>query len=159
MVAQTRSEELALAAGKRYRRPLIAAIGSTVLAELLIFVIWGLLLYPGGDLGTMLMWTVGFCGVGMGAVVGSLLVLFVVDRLSGAAAILATSAIYTLVPGVACNLLCYQLDTNYFQYFGGGDTPWLFLGSGLLNSSLGGAAVGWGLFTKRGRQVLASLGL
>lgn len=144
---------------RRYRRPLILGIGASVLAEFTIFLVWGVILYPEGDLVAKLLWTVLFCGVGMGSAVGALLVLLVVDRLEGVAAIAASSALSLLVLGVACNLLCFRLDAHYFHYFGAVDSPALFIGNGLVMSGLGGAAAGWLMFTERGRRQLRRVGL
>ncbi|GEM_PF-795520 len=144
---------------QRYRRPLLLGIAASVLAESVIFVVWGLILFPDGNVLTKLLWTVGFCGLGMGSTIGALLVLLVVDRLDGPAAIAATSVLSALVLGVACNLLCYNLDRHYFHYFGGGDTPALFLINGVLMASLGGALIGWLLFTPGGRRRLDRLGI
>jgi hypothetical protein len=139
-------------ARRRYIRPLKLSIAASVLGESVIFVVWGVLLYPGGELLHKLLWTVLFCGVGMGAALGALLVLFVVDRLEGAAAVLVTAGLSAGVLGVACNLLCLQLD-RHFHYFGGADNAPLFLVNGVLMASLGGAVVGWLCFTPRGRRV------
>lgn len=43
----------------------------------------------------------------------------------------------------ACNLLCCQLDTHYFRYFGGAESPVLFIINGVVMSIIGGAIVGW----------------
>lgn len=146
-------------AGHRYRRPIVVSIIGSMLAEVVIFVVWGVVLYPGGDLTAKFLWSVVFCGVGMGSVVAAVLVLFVVDRFDGARAIAATALVSTVVLGGVCNALCYRLDTHVFHYFGGRESPLGFLGGGAVLASVGGVATGWLLFTERGKAFLERVGL
>ena len=143
----------------RYLRPLTVAIAGSVLAEAAIFVVWGIILYLGGSLLTKFLWTIVFCGMGMGSALGSILALFVVDRVDGWVAVAITSLLSAAVLGLGCNVLCYQLDTHYFHFFGGSDSPVLFIGSGIVMATVGGAAGGWLMFTRRGRRCLTRLGL
>lgn len=145
--------------GKRFRRPLILGIAGSMAAELVIFVVWGLILYPAGDPLVKFLWTVVFCGMSMGAVVGAMIVVFVVDRLDGAAAIAATAMTAAVVLGGACNTLCYRLDAHYFHYFGGEQNPVLFIINGVVMAAIGGAGIGALMFTARGRAWLERVGL
>ena len=98
---------------KRYRRPLVLAIAGSVFSEAVNFVVWALILYPQGSLlAKKLLWTIVLCGLGTGSVVGAAIVLFVVDRLEGAAAIAATSLLSATLLGGGCDVLCYQLDSH-----------------------------------------------
>jgi len=137
----------------RYLRPLWLVTALTVSAELIIFLIWGVWLYPDGNLLYKFLWAVVFCGIGMGAVVGMMLNMIVVDRWQGWKAIAATTAISIVVLGVICDTLCLSLD-NVFGYFGGAENPALFLGNGLIMSAIGGLVVGYLLFTQKGEAWL-----
>lgn len=143
----------------RYRRPLVLCLLGAMLSEIGIFLVFGLLMYPGGDWLAKFLWTVVFCGVGMGAVLGAAINLFVLDRLSGWNAVLATTAWSIALLGIGCNLLCYRLDANYFEYFGGQDNAALFLGNGVAMSAIGGFVAGWLLFSTPGKRLLTRLGL
>lgn len=137
---------------RRYLRPLRLAILFSVLGESTIFVVWGLLLYPEGNVPKKFLWTIVFCGLGMGGALGSLVALLVVDRLSGWRAVAATVSLSTPVLGVGCNLLCLELD-QHFLYFGGAENSPLFIWDGVVMSAVGGAALGWLCFTEAGSCV------
>lgn len=143
-------------ARERYLRPIKLGIALSVLGESVIFVVWGLVLYPEGSVVNKLLWTVLFCGVGMGSAVGATVSLLVVDRLEGWKAVAATTAASVLMLGVACDLLCLQLD-RHFLYFGGTEDMGLFLGGGLAMSTVGGVIVGWACFLPSGRAAYARL--
>lgn len=128
----------------------------SMFGELLILIIFGMILYPAGSLWYKFLWTMVFCGVGMGATVGAMLDLFVVERLSGWPAILATLFLYVLVLGIACDVLCLHLDLSH-QWFGGGEHPTLFIVNGILMSAIGGLLVGFLLFTKTGSRLFKKL--
>lgn len=143
---------------KEYLRPIKLAIFFSVLAEAIIFVVWGLILYPEGNLLHKFLWTIVFCGLGMGATTGAFISLFVVGRWNGVKAILATAAISTVLLGFLCNLLCYKLDMH-FDYFGGPETPELFIWNGLVMAFIAGALVGYLLFTNAGKNILDKIGI
>ena len=84
--------------------------------------------------------------------------MFVVGILKGGQAIVATAIISGILLGLFCNFLCFNLDM-YFNYFGGADTPKLFIWNGITMSVLGGAFGGWLLFTERGLEWLKKAGL
>lgn len=138
---------------KDYLRPLKLSILFSVFGELLIFLIWGVFLYPEGDLLHKFIWTVVFCGFGMGSAIGALIVLLIVGKMRGFLAILFSMLLSMILLGILCNFLCHSLDMH-FGYFGGEDTPALFLFSGFVSSALGGGLVGWLCFTDRGNEVL-----
>lgn len=141
---------------ERYLRPIKLGIALSVLGESVIFVVWGLVLYPEGSVLNKLLWTVLFCGVGMGSAVGAAVSLLVVDRLEGWKAVAATTVLSVLLLGVACDLLCLQLD-RHFLYFGGAEDMWFFLGNGLAMAAVGGLAVGWACFVPAGQEAYARL--
>lgn len=135
------------AARERYLRPIKLSIALSVLSEAVIFVVWGLILYPEGSIINKLLWTVVFCGLGMGSAVGALVALLVVDRLSGLPALIATTVQSVVILGVGCNLLCLNLD-RHFLYFGGTENHLLFLGNGIVMSAAGGVIIGWACFMR-----------
>jgi len=142
----------------RYLRPIKVATLFTVGAELLLLLYYGIYLSDEGSLVYKVLWTLGFCGLGMGFSVGAILDLFVVDRMRPAAAIAATAVTSTLTLGVACNALCMVLDRHY-RYFGGADDPYLHFLPSFFASIVGGILVGWLLFTPRGVSWLNRIGI
>lgn len=143
---------------KQYLRPLKVLISLSIAGEAIIFLVWGLWLYPEGNILHKFLWTFVFCGFGMGAAAAAIVDIFVVEKLKGRKAILATAIISGILLGLFCNFLCFNLDMH-FNYFGGGDTPKLFIWNGIVMSVLGGAFGGWLLFTEKGLSWLKILGL
>lgn len=140
------------------RRVIQVCLSTTVLGEFIIFLVWGLWLYPGGDIVNKFLWTVVFCGFGMGSAIAVLLILLIADRLTGWRAAWATSGISLAILGVLCNWLCFRLDSHYFHYFGGAESPTLFIANGIVMSTIGGLLIGWLLFVPKGQQLLVKLG-
>ncbi|SNZ01396.1 hypothetical protein [Flagellimonas pacifica] len=138
---------------KDYLRPLKLAIFFSVLGEAAIFLIWGMLLFPEGNLIHKFLWTVIFCGLGMGATVGAIIALFVVGRWKGLQAIVLCAELSGIVLGLFCNYLCYNLDMH-FGYFGGKEVPLLFVINGMVLAILGGSLVGWFCFSEKGKRIL-----
>lgn len=137
-----------------YRAVIATCVTATVLGELVIFLVWGLWLFPGGELLPKFIWTVVVCGIGMGSVIAVLLLLFVVDRLGGWTAVAVTTALTVSVLGLLCNWLCYTLDTHFFHFFGGAENPTLFIVNGIVMAAVGGLAIGWLLFIPGGQRLL-----
>jgi cytosine/uracil/thiamine/allantoin permease len=109
--------------------------------------------YPEGNLLHKFLWTIVFCGFGMGAGGGALIVLLVSGRLWGRSAIIASAFISFVLLGLFCNFLCFNLDMH-FNFFGAHDTPALFVWNGIIMSILGGTLIGWLCFTKKGNAIL-----
>lgn len=147
-----------IAARRQYLRPLWLGILVAMTGELFVFLVFGILLNGPGSWATKLVWTLGFCGIGMGSTVGTFVDLLIVGRLSGVRAIAATCALSTAILGVACNVLCWWLDLG-LHYFGGAEHPMLFLLSGIAASAAGGVALGALLFTDAGSRWLDRRGL
>ena len=145
-------------ARKMLLRPLIISLFFAVAGELLLLVIYGIILFPEGNLFYKVLWTIGFCGIGMGATLGAGINLFVMGRYAGPKAILLTILLSFLIMGVACDLLCLNLDLH-FNYFGAQASPLLFSAGGVLGSILAGAGIGGLLFTETGRSILERIGL
>jgi len=143
---------------KWYIRPLIISLFVAVTGELLLLVIYGIILHPEGNMLYKVLWTLGFCGIGMGATLGVGINLFIVGRYEGTRAILLTVLLAFLIMGVACDLLCLNLDMH-FNYFGAPTNPVLFSAGGVLGSLIGGAGIGGLLFSETGRSVLKRIGV
>ncbi len=141
-----------------FLRPIKVATAFTLTAELLLLLYYGVYLSDEGSLLYKVLWTLGFCGLGMGLSVGAFLDLFVVGRVKPAAAIAATTVTSVLTLGVACNALCMVLDRHY-RYFGGADDPYLHFLPGFVASIVGGYLLGWLLFTPRGVSLLNRFGI
>ncbi|MCB2092109.1 MAG: hypothetical protein KDF58_11715 [Alphaproteobacteria bacterium] len=148
-------EELTI---KGYLRPLKFAILFSVLGEAVIFLVWGVILYPEGSILHKFLWTIVFCGLGMGSAGGAFISLYVVGRFTGIKALVACGLISGVLLGLFCNYLCFNLDMH-FNYFGGASTPGLFIWSGIIMAVAGGMLVGWLCFTKTGNTWLDKLGI
>ena len=145
-------------ARKLYIRPLIISLFFSVGGELLLLVIYGIILFPAGNLIYKVLWTLGFCGVGMGATLGAAINLFIIGRYEGTKAVLLTILLSLLIMGVACDLLCLNLDLH-FNYFGAQTNPLLFSAGGVLGSLIGGTGIGGLLFSETGQSILRRIGI
>jgi|TARA_B100000749_G_scaffold280077_2_gene274661 hypothetical protein len=143
---------------KQFQRPLLVGLALAIFGELMIFLIFGVLLYPEGNILSKFLWTVLFCGIGMGSALGVFISLLVVGRLAGKAAILACTIISTITLGFGCNLLCFNLD-QHFHYFGGQQSPQFFIINGIIMAVIGGVLSGWLLFTPSGSKLLSRIGI
>ena len=137
---------------EHYIRPIKVTILMTLMAELGLFVIFGLLLFPQGNLLYKLIWTGVYCRIGMGAATGALIVLIVVGRFEGMRALLAGFFTATLSL-LTCNVLCLIIDRHY-NFFGGYEAPALFFWNGVVMIIPGSALLSWLLFTEQGNKVL-----
>ena len=114
----------------QYSRPIVLAILLSVVGEVYLLIYYGIIQYPQGSFLYKFLWTVVFCGLGMGTTLGAMTVLFIVDRFSGIKAIMATTFLSLILLGLVCNLLCLNLD-RHFQFFGGHEDPVNFFISGI----------------------------
>ncbi len=140
-----------------YLRPLYVSLILSVFAELILFLYFGVLINDEGNMLNKFLWSVIFCGIGMGSVFGIAILVFVLDRMTGWFAISMTTALAIIFFGV-CNFICFRLDQK-FNYFGGINNPELFLFTGWLLSILGGLLIGTLLFTDTGNRLLNRLGI
>ena len=134
-------------------RPLIISLLFTVVGEFLLLVIYGILLFPDGNMIYKVLWTLVFCGIGMWATLGTSINLFIIGRYAGLKAILVTILLSFLIMGVACDLLCLNLDLH-FNYFGAQINPLLFSTGGMLGSLIAGAGIGGLLFSRTGQSIM-----
>jgi hypothetical protein len=145
-------------ARKMYIQPLMVSLGFSVIGEFLLLIIYGIILFPGGNMIYKVLWTLLFCGIGMGATLGTCINLFVINRYSGIKAFLLTILLAFMVMGIACDLLCLNLDLH-FNYFGAKTNPFLFSTGGILGSLIAGAGIGGLLFSKAGQSLMGKLGI
>lgn len=135
---------------RAFARPLKLALLFSVGGEAAIFVVWGLILFPEGNVFNKFMWTIVYCGLGMGGALGTVVALGILGRLEGWKAVILTTALSGVMLGLLCNILCLRLDQT-FHYFGGTGAGLLFIANGLGMSLVGGALLGWLTFTEAGR--------
>jgi hypothetical protein len=141
-----------------YLRPLTVSIALSMTAEFFLFLVFGVFLFPAGPWLNKLLWTVVFCGIGMGATMGAFIDLLIVGRWQGRKAIVATMLLSIVILGIACDMLCPSLDRK-FLYFGGAEDSVLFVATSVVMAAIGGLIGGGGvLFTKFGQQLLDRLG-
>lgn len=145
-------------ARKMFIQPLIVSLGFSVIGEFILLIIYGIILFPGGNMIYKFLWTVVFCGIGMGATLGTGINLFVIGRYSRLKATLLTILLAVVVMGVACDLLCLNLDRQ-FHYFGAQTNPLLFSFGGIFGSLLAGTGIGGVLFSKAGQSLMAKIGI
>ena len=67
-------------------RIFIIAVTLTTAAEIVYFTVWGLYLFPEGNVAGKLVWTLT-CGIAMGLVIGALTYLCVEERFQGGEAV------------------------------------------------------------------------
>ena len=144
------TEHAFTAGGTGAARPLKLALLFSILGEAVILLVWGFYLFPKGSWFIKTMWTLVYCGVGMGGAFGAVLVLGLLGRVDGWRAVGLTALLSTVMLGLFCNTLCLRLDMT-FGYFGAQGAGLLFMLNGIVMSALGGAVLGWMTFTDRGR--------
>jgi hypothetical protein len=145
------------AARPAFVRPIVAAIALTVIGEAAIFLVWGLVLYPGQNLWVMAAWT-AICGVSLGAIIGAFVDVVVTGRLAGRAAFAMTALIWFVVLA-ACTYLCYRVDLATGGRFGARQAPALFLSAGLIPAFLASFLYAWLVTFPKGQRLLSRMGL
>ena len=121
-------------------RTFIIAVTLTTTAELVYFTIWGLFLFPEGDVVGKLIWTMT-CGIAMGLAIGAITYLWVEERFRGGEAVWGAALVMAAV-GSYCAWLCSRIDIR-FGYFGGAENSALFILSGVIPAVFGGLLYGW----------------
>ncbi len=124
----------------RVRYILGVAIAMTLFAELFYFSIWGIALFPAGNLAAKALWTFS-CGIAMGALIGAATLLWIEGRHSGSAAFWR-AAVTMMTVGTYCTWLCSRIDIR-FEYFGGSENSLLFITAGIVPAIAGGLLYGW----------------
>jgi hypothetical protein len=137
-------------------RPIVLAVLLTASGEAVIFIIFGVYLFPAGHLMAKAYWT-GTCGLAMGLVIGA--AVLVLERGLGGGRMMpfAGAGAYFAVLAY-CVGLCFTLDRQ-FGYFGAIETPHLFVWSGLAAAALSAPVYAWCLYGANGRRLSAAIGL
>lgn len=136
-------------AHKLSNRVLLTSLAVSVFAEFVLLVVYGIILFPAGNLLHKALWTLVYCGLGMGATVGTFINLFVTGRYTGVRAVILTSVIALVLLGFLCDGLCFRLDLR-FDYLGAPHlSPVLFHLNSWIGSLAGGAFVGYVSFGRR----------
>ncbi|UJR19469.1 hypothetical protein I4U23_022600 [Adineta vaga] len=140
-----------------YLRPMKLFIMSSMSAEFM-FLLIGIFYFSGSkDLFYKIVWTLFFCGIGMGSTMGTLINMFITDRYFNTKAILGTIILGCIVFG-SCNILCFRLD-HHMDYWGAITNPIFFLSKGFLVAIAGSAVNGYLLFNPNGQKLLIKMGL
>ncbi|CAF0718855.1 unnamed protein product [Adineta steineri] len=139
-----------------YLRPMKLFIGSSIGAEL-IFLFISICFFSGfKDIFYKILWTLFFCGIGMGSTMGTLINIFITDRYFNSKAIFGTLILGLIVFGT-CNVLCFRLD-HHFDYYGAIKYPVFFLSKGFVAGLLGSLINGYLLFNANGQKLLIKMG-
>ena len=139
-----------------YLRPMKLFILSSMGAELL-FLLISIGFFSGfKDIFYKIVWTLFFCGIGMGATMGTLINIFITDQYFNSKAIFGSFVLGLIVFGT-CNVLCFRLD-HHFDYYGAIKYPIFFLSKGFLAGILGSLMNGYLLFSANGQKLLIQMG-
>ncbi|MCS0601402.1 hypothetical protein NX794_09195 [Streptomyces sp. LP11] len=125
------------------------------------FLVLGLVLFPDhGPLLWRLVWTLGLCGIGMGAAVGALTYLATAGLAPGSRASYAATAVSGALLFAVCQTLCWSLDHNVgLNYWGSRDMPALFLAKGYAGAVAGGLLGSFHLNSPKGAALMSRLGV
>jgi hypothetical protein len=129
-------------------RPIGLAITLTLFGELVIFLTYGVALFPEGNLLQKFGWILT-CGIAMGATIGALVNLFVTGRMTWQRAKIWAGLIWVAVLSY-CNILCYLIDLN-IGFFGAQSAPVLFLAPGFVAIFLSAFLYSWLLYSWSGK--------
>lgn len=139
-----------------YIRPLVLAAVFTVPGEGILFVYWGVMLYPGGDIVAQLIWTAA-SGIGTAVAIGLMVGFIVGGRYEGTIAGVISAFCYATVL-VAAILISYQADVA-LDLFGARNNPMLFVLTGVVPTFLTAPLYGWLLHSNLGKALLSRIGL
>lgn len=139
-----------------YIRPLALAAVFTVPGEAMLFVFWGMVLYPDGDMVAKLLWTAA-SGVGTAVAIGLMVGFIVGGRYEGTIAGIISSFCYATVL-VAAILISYEVDVA-LDVFGVRRDPMGFVLTGVVPTFLTTPLYGWLLHGKAGKALLSRIGL
>jgi hypothetical protein len=139
-----------------YIRPLALAAVFTVPGAAILFVYWGMVLYPDGDIVAKLLWAAA-SGIGMAVAIGLMVGFIVGGRYEGAIAGVISSFCYATVL-VAAVLISYEVDV-VLDLFGIRRDPMRFVLTGVVPTFLTAPLYGWLLHGKVGKALLARIGM
>ena len=139
-----------------YLRPMKLFIVSSMSGELL-FLFISICFFSGfKDIVYKIIWTLFFCGIGMGSTMGTLINIFITDQYFNKKAIFGSLILGLIVFGT-CNVLCFRLD-HHFDYYGAIKYPVFFLSKGFLAGIIGSLINGYLLFNADGQKLLIKMG-
>lgn len=140
-----------------YTRPLTFSIFLAVFIEIINLILFSVLTGSADQLVDKTLWTVGVGGVGMGAVLGVFIVFALVDQIEGKQAVAATIFFSVLILGVVAKLAAIKMETINIA-FNLSEWSTLYFVNGVVTAGIGGALLGWLLFTKAGNKQLTRFG-
>lgn len=140
-----------------YTRPLIFSIFLAVFIEIINLILFSILTDSTEQLVDKTIWTVGVGGIGMGAVLGVFLVFSFVGQIEGKQAIAGTTFFSVLILGVVAKLAAIKMETINIA-FNLGEWSTIYFINGVVTATLGGALLGWLLFSKKGNDLLSRFG-
>jgi hypothetical protein len=139
-----------------YIRPFVLAAVFTVPGEAMVFVYWGVVHYPDGDIVDKLFWAAAI-GIGMAVAIGLMVGFVVGRRYEGTIAGIISSFCYATVL-VAAILISYQVYVA-LDLFGVRRDPMHFVLTGVVPTVLTTPLYGWLLHGKAGKALLSRIGL
>ena len=139
-----------------YVRPLAVAAVFTVAGEAMVFIVWELVHYPGGDVTAKLLW-VTLAAMVLAAAIGFMVGFIVGGRYHGTVAAVVSSFCYATVL-IAGILISYEIDMAK-NLFGVRRDPELFVLTGILPAILTAPLYGWLLHSNLGKALLSRIGL
>jgi len=140
-----------------YTRPLTFSIFLAVFIEIINLVLFSFLTGSAEQLVDKTLWTVGVGGIGMGAVLGVFIVFSLVGQIEGKQAVAGTIFFSVLILGVVAKLAAIKMETINIA-FNLSEWSLLYFVNGVVTAGIGGALLGWLLFTKGGNNQLTRFG-
>ena len=134
---------------QKYRQALTTGLILSLGGEFTLWIIYSPIWYPEYFWQT-LSWVLS-CGLGMGAVIGAITCLLIVDRLSQTQAIIASFALTAIVCSV-CTVSCFLMDLQT-NYWGAATHPQEFLIGGFISSTIGAILYAWLVFGRNSKLV------
>ena len=140
-----------------FTRPLTFSIFLSFILELVNLAVFGFTTGDSAYLVDKVIWTVAIGGIGMGAVLGVMIDIVLVGQLRGKEAVWGTTLLTVMILGVVGKLVSLNMATIDIA-FGFSQTPIQYFSLGVVGAALGGALLGWLLFTDQGNTKLDKLG-
>lgn len=139
-----------------YIRSFAAAAVFTVPSEAMVYVLWGMVLYPDGNIVAKLIWT-AVDAVVMALAIGLMVGFIVGQRYEGAVAAVISSFCYAIVlfGGI---LIGYEIEME-MDLFGVQHDTELFVLTSIVPALLTAPLYGWLLHSKAGKALLVRVGL
>ncbi|MEN8197684.1 MAG: hypothetical protein ABFS30_14405 [Pseudomonadota bacterium] len=139
-----------------YIRPFALAAVFTVPGEAMMFVYWGAVRYPDGDIMAKLLWAAAV-GIGMAVAIGLMVGFVVGGRYEGTIAGVISSFCYATVL-IAALLISYEVYVALDMFEVRRD-PMRFVLSGVVPTLLTTPLYGWLLHGKAGKALFSRIGL